>query len=112
MISYRLCVDILRGFIVLEEETQHRNIVAWRPVVVDVLEGYTNFPESDFEAHIDTFYPLAVEVMGRDILPEVRVALQGVFRRIGEVKKLGVTKESMSKSRLRKGSVLSMRNGR
>jgi brefeldin A-inhibited guanine nucleotide-exchange protein len=81
-----LCTDIIRGFTQLEEESQQRNIMAWRPVVVDVLEGYTNFPEQGFEKHVDTFYPLAVELLSREQGPEVRMALQGLLRRVGEVK--------------------------
>ena len=57
---------------------------AWRPVVVDVMEGYTNFAREDFEKHIDTFYPLCVDLLGKENGPEVRIALQALFRRIGE----------------------------
>jgi len=81
-----LCADIIHGYVILDEETQHRNIVAWRPVVVDVMEGYTNFPRHDFEKHIETFYPLAVELLNRDLGVEIRLALQGLLRRIGEVR--------------------------
>ncbi|OQD80700.1 hypothetical protein PENANT_c033G07867 [Penicillium antarcticum] len=84
-----LCADIIRSFVRLEEDTQHRNIVAWRPVVVDVIDGYTNFPQVDFDKHIETFYPLGVELLSRDLNPEIRVALQSLLRRIGEVR-LGV----------------------
>ncbi|KAL8726762.1 MAG: hypothetical protein Q9166_006501 [cf. Caloplaca sp. 2 TL-2023] len=61
-----LCADIVGSFVRLDE-SQPRNIEAWRPVVVDVLEGYTNFPRDDFEKHIDTFYPLAVELLNREM---------------------------------------------
>jgi brefeldin A-inhibited guanine nucleotide-exchange protein len=81
-----LCADIIRGFTQLEEESQQRNIIAWRPVVVDVMEGYTNFPREGFEKHIEVFYPLAVDLMNRDLGVEVRLALQGLLRRVGEVK--------------------------
>ncbi|CAG8894953.1 unnamed protein product [Penicillium egyptiacum] len=84
-----LCADIIRSFVRLEEDTQHRNIVAWRPVVVDVIDGYTNFPQDDFNNHIETFYPLGVELLSRDLNPEIRVALQSLLRRIGEVR-LGI----------------------
>lgn len=70
----------------LDEESQQRNIVAWRPVVVDVMEGYTNFPREGFEKHIDTFYPLAVDLLSRDLGSDVRLALQSLLRRIGEVR--------------------------
>lgn len=87
--STRLCADIIRSFVRLEEDTQHRNIVAWRPVVVDVIDGYTNFPQDDFTNNIETFYPLGVELLSRDLNPEIRVALQSLLRRIGEVR-LGI----------------------
>ena len=70
----------------LDEDSQQRNIVAWRPVVVDVMEGYTNFPREGFEKHIDTFYPLAVDLLSRDLGTEIRLALQSLLRRIGEVR--------------------------
>ncbi|PYI09889.1 guanyl-nucleotide exchange factor [Aspergillus sclerotiicarbonarius CBS 121057] len=84
-----LCADIIRSFVRLDEDSQHRNVVAWRPVVVDVIEGYTNFPTEGFDKHIGTFYPLAVDLLGRDLNPEIRVSLQSLLRRIGEAK-LGI----------------------
>ncbi|KAE8354118.1 guanyl-nucleotide exchange factor [Aspergillus coremiiformis] len=81
-----LCADIIRSFVRLDEDSQHRNVLAWRPVVVDVLEGYTNFPREGFDKHIQTFYPLSIDLLGRDPNPEIRIALQSLLRRIGEVK--------------------------
>ncbi|KAK4034779.1 hypothetical protein C8A01DRAFT_38768 [Parachaetomium inaequale] len=80
-----LCRDIIRGYSGLDEESQHRNIVAWRPVVVDVLEGYAAFPREAFAAHIQSFYPLVVELLGKDLGQELRAALLLVLRRVGEV---------------------------
>ncbi|KAL4940133.1 hypothetical protein BDV06DRAFT_230539 [Aspergillus oleicola] len=81
-----LCADIISGFVRLDDDSQHRNIVAWRPVVVDVIEGYTNFPMEGFGKHIETFYPLAVDLLGRDLNPEVRIAIQSLLQRIGEAR--------------------------
>ncbi len=80
-----LCKDIVKGYIALEEESQHRNIVAWRPVVVDVLEGYATFPEKTFLAHIKVFYQLVVELLGKEMNGDLRGALLLVLRRVGEV---------------------------
>ncbi|KAI6713481.1 hypothetical protein JHW43_003959 [Diplocarpon mali] len=71
-----LCADIIRGFTLLEEESQQRNIIAWRPVVVDVLEGYLNFPREDFAKYIETFYPLGIDLLNRDIGTEICDALE------------------------------------
>ncbi|KAI9037417.1 Arf family guanine nucleotide exchange factor SEC7 [Aspergillus affinis] len=106
-----LCADIIRSFVLLDEDSQHRNILAWRPVVVDVLDGYTNFPHEGFDKHVVTFYPLCVELLSRDLNPEIRVALQALLRRIGEAK-LGIPvaptpispRKSISQSSTRKPS--------
>ncbi|KAG7106706.1 Endoplasmic reticulum vesicle protein 25 like [Verticillium longisporum] len=80
-----LCKDIIGDFVALEEESQHRNILAWRPVVVDVLEGYAAFPEEAFEGHVKEFYPMVVELLGKNLSSELRAALLLVLRRVGEV---------------------------
>jgi brefeldin A-inhibited guanine nucleotide-exchange protein len=59
---------------------------------VDVLDGYTHFPEEDFDRHIQTFYPLVIEVMARGMSPEIQASLKGLLTRVGEVKGLGISK--------------------
>ncbi|CAK7217622.1 guanine nucleotide exchange protein for ADP-robosylation factor [Sporothrix bragantina] len=85
-----LCKDILQGYLALEDESQHRNIMAWRPVVVDVLEGYAHFPEPAFLEHLADFYPSMIELLGRELSGELRAAIVQVLRRVGEVS-LGLT---------------------
>ena len=80
-----LCKDIINGYTALEEESQQRNIAAWRPVVVDVLEGYATFPDDAFKARIPDFYPMAVDLLGKDLSQDLRTALLTVLRRVGEV---------------------------
>ncbi|KAK3116433.1 guanine nucleotide exchange protein for ADP-robosylation factor [Teratosphaeriaceae sp. CCFEE 6253] len=89
-----LCSDILAAYIALDEETQQRNIVTWRPVVVDVLEGYVGFADAEFAAHVDVFAPLAVGLMNREMGVELQRAVQGVWQRVCEVR-LGIEGERM-----------------
>ncbi|KAF2101444.1 hypothetical protein NA57DRAFT_34108 [Rhizodiscina lignyota] len=81
-----LCADIVASYVELDEETQQRNIVTWRPVVVDVLEGYTGFPPPEFERHVGIFAPLIVALLGREMGPELQRAVQGLLARMFEVK--------------------------
>lgn len=81
-----LCADIVASYVELDEETQKRNIVTWRPVVVDVLEGYSGFPPNEFERHVGIFAPLMVALMGREMGPELQRAMQGLLARVFEVK--------------------------
>lgn len=77
-----LCLDIMSAFTQLNPETQHRNIVTWRPVVVDVIEGYTGFPNEGFQKHAGTFAPLATNLMAREMGPELQRAVQLLVHRI------------------------------
>lgn len=98
-----LCKDVIKGYLALEEESQQRNIAAWRPVVVDVLEGFSTWPKAEFGKHVRAFYPLVVELLGKEVSADLRGALLNVLRRVGEV---GLGIESM-KTAGRRESVIS-----
>ncbi|KAK9480152.1 hypothetical protein V1514DRAFT_290241 [Lipomyces japonicus] len=88
-----LCVDIINGYAVLDEETQQRNIAAWKPVVVEVIQGYLDFQQDDFARHVEVFYPLGVDLLSRDHGKQIRVTLQLLFGRIGTVWMKGKSKK-------------------
>lgn len=81
-----LCEDIIASYIDLDEETQQRNIVTWRPVVVTVLDGYAGFPGGEFEKHVETFAPLVVGLLGTEMQADVQRAVQALVMRIFETK--------------------------
>ncbi|KAF2472975.1 uncharacterized protein BDR25DRAFT_258530 [Lindgomyces ingoldianus] len=81
-----LCEDIILSYIELDEETQQRNIVTWRPVVVTVLDGYVGFPPGEFEKHVDIFAPLVVGILGTEMAPDVQRVVQALVMRIFETK--------------------------
>lgn len=79
-----LCADIIAAYAQLNETTQQRNIVTWRPVVVDVIEGYVSFPDEGFRKHAARFAPLAADLMGREMGAELQRAVQTlVYRLLG-----------------------------
>jgi brefeldin A-inhibited guanine nucleotide-exchange protein len=81
-----LCSDIIASFVSLDEETQQRNIATWRPVVIDVLDGYNSFPDTEFNKHVETFAPLAVGLMNREMGSDLQRAVQGLWQRVCEVR--------------------------
>lgn len=44
---FPLCDEIVSSYVELEVESQARNISAWRPVVVEMLVGYSHFHDED-----------------------------------------------------------------
>ncbi|KAK4553676.1 guanine nucleotide exchange protein for ADP-robosylation factor [Recurvomyces mirabilis] len=89
-----LCCDIVASYVALDEETQQRNIVTWRPVVVELLEGYTTFEDEEFGKHVTVFAPLAVGLMNREMGSELQRAVQGLWQRVCEVN-VGIGKEKL-----------------
>ncbi|KZM28749.1 ARF guanyl-nucleotide exchange factor [Ascochyta rabiei] len=83
-----LCEDIIQSYIELDEETQQRNIVTWRPVVVSVLDGYAGFPDAEFERLTDVFAPLIVGLLGTEMATDVQRSVQALVMRVFE-RKLG-----------------------
>lgn len=81
---FSLCTDIIRSFIHLDDESQQRNIAAWRPVVIDVIQGYTDFQLEAFNKHIDTFYPLVITLLEKEVNNDLRGVIWAFLRRTGE----------------------------
>jgi brefeldin A-inhibited guanine nucleotide-exchange protein len=81
-----LCEDIIASYIELDDETQQRNIMTWRPVVVTVLDGYLNFPAAEFERLVPTFAPLTVGLLGTELSSDVQRSVQALVMRIFETK--------------------------
>jgi hypothetical protein len=46
-LMYRLCLEIVNGYVELDEEHQQRNIIAWRPTLVEILDGFVSFSDAD-----------------------------------------------------------------
>lgn len=84
-----LCEDLVKSYIDLDEETQQRNIVTWRPVVVTVLDGYAGFPDAEFDRLTEVFAPLVVGLLGTEMASDVQRATQALVARIFQ-RKLGM----------------------
>ncbi|KAJ8106058.1 hypothetical protein OPT61_g9792 [Boeremia exigua] len=101
-----LCADLLHSYIDLDDETQQRNIVTWRPVVVTVLDGYAAFPGPEFERLAPVFAPLVVGLLGTEVVGEVQRAVQALVMRLFEVK-MGVERvKLLEPGERRRGSLV------
>lgn len=78
-----MCLEIIARYNELDlNET--RNIKAWTPVTVCILEGMAAFSSQDFLRIIPTAYPVVLKVMSRDMTPGLRLAVQKVFQRVND----------------------------
>lgn len=54
--------------------------------MIDVIEGYTNFQMDSFTKNIETFYPLVIALLEKEMNNDLRGAIWGFLRRTGECK--------------------------
>ncbi|EMD40859.1 hypothetical protein CERSUDRAFT_131198 [Gelatoporia subvermispora B] len=80
-----LGLGVLQDFSKLRLDTQVKNIAAWTPVVAEILQGFVRFDDKAFARYLPAIYPLATELMSRDMAPEVRQGLREYFIRVGYI---------------------------
>lgn len=81
----RTCESLLKDFTRLDESNS-RNVAAWKPVICDIYRAYNSFPREEFVLHLDIFYVQAVEILGMDNVDvELRRCLEAFYKRIGDL---------------------------
>ncbi|KAG6332941.1 hypothetical protein ID866_6147 [Astraeus odoratus] len=78
-----LGLNVLSDYAKLRTDTQAKNIVAWTPVVTEILDGFCRFDSKTFAKYLPVIYPLCTSLLGRDVTPEVRLGLKRYFERVG-----------------------------
>ncbi|KNZ48298.1 hypothetical protein VP01_576g7 [Puccinia sorghi] len=92
-----LALEIISGYVELDPETQARNIAAWTPVMVEVLHCFYSLDKETVSAddlyhHNDhlfmgclpSLYPLLVDCLGAELVPDLRIYVQLCFRKVGQ----------------------------
>jgi len=80
-----LGLGVLQDFSKLRLDTQQKNISAWTPVVAEILQGFVRFDDKAFARYLPAIYPLATELMTRDMSPDIRQSLRDYFVRVGYI---------------------------
>ncbi|KAG7449384.1 Sec7-domain-containing protein [Guyanagaster necrorhizus] len=78
-----LSIGVIQDYNKLRAETQGKNIVAWTPVVAEIMDGFCRFDDKTFAVYLPAVYPVVTDLLGRDLAPEVRVSLKTYFLRVG-----------------------------
>lgn len=79
-----LGLDVIAGYVMLDPETQGRNVAAWTPVVAEVLHGFCIFEKDTFLSHLPSLYPLLLDLLSREVPPEIRANLHKCFCRVAK----------------------------
>ncbi|EJF62771.1 Sec7-domain-containing protein [Dichomitus squalens LYAD-421 SS1] len=80
-----LGLGVLQDFNKLRLDSQAKNIAAWTPVVAEILQGFVKFDDKAFTRYLPAIYPLATDLLSREMAPEIREGLREYFLRVGYI---------------------------
>ena len=97
-------MGVLQDFNKLRLDSQAKNIAAWTPVVAEILQGFVKFDDKavcavlealtpfisfvlfqQFTRYLPAIYPLATDLLSREMAPEIREGLRDYFLRVGYI---------------------------
>ncbi|KZT24537.1 hypothetical protein NEOLEDRAFT_1094323 [Neolentinus lepideus HHB14362 ss-1] len=76
-------LGVLQDYNRLQLDTQAKNIAAWTPVVAEILQGFCRFDDKAFMRWLPAAYPLATDLLSREVPDEIREGLRDYFMRVG-----------------------------
>ncbi|KAJ3296250.1 guanine nucleotide exchange protein for ADP-robosylation factor [Rhizoclosmatium sp. JEL0117] len=78
-----LSYSILVNYNSLDPESKKRNVAAWRPVVVTILNAMIDFDDTQFKTHIPMFYNDVLNLLLQEVSTDVRLVMHSLLVRAG-----------------------------
>ena len=76
---------IVSRYAQFDEQNQQRNLTTWRPVVVEIFQGYVELDDGDFVEHSVNMYKLCLKLLAKLLPPELRIAMKVFLSRVGDL---------------------------
>lgn len=79
----RVCKNVVSGYVALDSRTMERSIQAWRPVIVEILQGYYELDDDDFKTQCTEMYTLVLDILDKSVPTDLRYAVRTFLGRVG-----------------------------
>lgn len=80
-----VCIEIMKRYVSLDEGTMERMINNWRPVIVEILQGYCEFNQQDFKANCSVMYSLVIQILDKNCPADLRHSMKDFLSRVGSL---------------------------
>ncbi|CCF56895.1 hypothetical protein KAFR_0B05990 [Kazachstania africana CBS 2517] len=80
-----ICMQVVKSYTLLDDRTMERSINSWRPVIVEILQGYYEFDDDDFRQHCAFMYNLVIQLLDKSVPSDLRHATKLFLSRVGEL---------------------------
>lgn len=79
-----LCTSIIERYAEFDETNQQRNISTWKPVIVEIFQGYVELDDKHFLRCSPAMYALTLRLFSKSIPQDLRFAIRSFLARVGE----------------------------
>lgn len=79
-----LCNTITERYSEFDETNQQRNISTWKPVIVEIYQGYVELDDEDFEEYTPMMYQLTLRLFSKSMSSDLRGAVRTFLARVGD----------------------------
>ena len=80
-----ICNGVVTAYIGLDDRTMERSINSWRPVIVEILQGYYELDDEDFRHYCSAMYTLVIEILDKSVPQDLRYAVKLFLSRVGSL---------------------------
>lgn len=80
-----VCTAVMEGYVLLDDRTMERSINSWRPVIVEILQGYYEFDDEDFKQYCPGMYSLVMSILDKSVPADLRGAVKIFLSRVGQL---------------------------
>lgn len=80
-----ICTGVVTAYIGLDDRTMERSINSWRPVIVEILQGYYELDDEDFRHYCSAMYTLVIEILDKSVPQDLRYAVKLFLSRVGSL---------------------------
>ncbi|CAK9439068.1 uncharacterized protein LODBEIA_P32920 [Lodderomyces beijingensis] len=78
-----LCSSITARYCEFDETNQQRNISTWKPVIIEIYQGYVELDDVDFQQYGPVMYDLILKIFDKSMSNDLRSAVRAFLKRIG-----------------------------
>lgn len=79
-----LCISIVESYSAFDEANQQKSISTWKPVIIEIFQGYVELDEGDFTKYAPEMFRLTLRLFDRNMNPDLRRAVQMFMTRVGD----------------------------
>ncbi|CAH00924.1 Arf family guanine nucleotide exchange factor SEC7 [Kluyveromyces lactis] len=80
-----ICVSIVQRYVAMNDGVSERAANNWRPVIVEIIQGYSEFDDNDYKQQCKTMYDLILQILDKPCPDDLRHVIRLFLTRTRDI---------------------------